>query len=284
MPNSIFQALSKQRVDVFRSAYSALSRELFFDNETYRLRHSAEFGAYRERLCADFLRLYLPTNLSIGNGFLMNKNDRVSTQCDLVVFDPQYTPLVEDADNRRFFPVETVVAIGEVKSTLSKQELLTSLVKLALAKRLRDISGKSPIRRADTLLLQEIGHHYDNVVSFLICEKLSFDLEDLTATVSRHYDAENVSVQYRHNLVLSIEDGILCYRNHLLDNEVAWMYPLTRNEQMKNRFISPGESGRNHFALFTAYLFMMCANASIYLPEIGDYDVPLSIGMYQDEK
>jgi hypothetical protein len=192
-----------------------LSRELF------------EFGAYRERLCAGFLRSYLPTNLRIGSGFLINKNDEVSTQCDLVVYDPKYTPLVEDAEHRRFFPVESVVAIGEVKSTLSKKEFLTALVKLSRVKRLRDVEDKSPVRRVDSLLLEEVGHHFDDVVSFLICEKLSFELNDLTAIVSNHYDMENVSIRDRHNLVLSIEDGILCYKNHLLNRNIAWMYPWT---------------------------------------------------------
>lgn len=284
MPNSIFQALSKQKVDVFRSTFATLSRELFYNHEARRLRHSAEFGAYRERLCADFLKLYLPTYLSVGSGFLINKDDRVSTQCDLVVFDPQYTPLVEDAERRRFFPVETVAAIGEVKSTLSKQDLLAALVKLADAKRLRSVEHKTPVRRAGILSFEEVGHHYDHMVSFLICKQLSFKLDDLTAAVSKHYDAEKVPLQYRHNLVLSIEDGVLCYKNHLLSRNVAWMYPWTRNERMKNRLVFPGHSGRNHFGLFTAYLFMMCANATIYLPELRDYDVPPSIGIYQDEK
>lgn len=284
MTNSVFQALSKQKVDVFRSTYTALSREIFYDDEAHRLRHSAEFGAYRERLCADFLKLYLPTNLSVGSGFLINKNDEVSTQCDLVIFDLQYTPLVEDAEHRRFFPVETVVAVGEVKSTLSKHELLTALIKLAGVKRLRDIENKSPVRRDESLLLEEVGHHFDDVVSFLICEKLSFELEDLTATVSSHYDAEDVSSRDRHNLVLSIEDGILCYKNHLLNRNVNWMYPCARNERMKNRFVFPGDSGRNHFGVFTTYLFAMCAHATVYLPELRDYDVPPSIGVYQDEK
>lgn len=284
MPSSIFQALSRQKVDAFRATFATLSRELFYDNDEGRLRHSAEFGAFRERLCADFLKLFLPTYLSIGSGFLINRDDKVSTQCDLVIFDPQYTPLVEDAERRRFFPVETVAAIGEVKSTLSKQDFLSALVKLSSGKQLRNVEGKSPVRRTARIAPEEVGHHFDHLVSFLICEKLAFKLDDLTADVSQHYAAQGISPEHRHNLVLSIEDGILCYKNHLLSRNVAWMYPWTRNEPMKGRLVFPGDSGRNHFGLFTAYLFMLCANATIYLPALGDYDVPPSMGMYQDEK
>lgn len=94
MPNLIFQALSKQKVDTFCTTFNSLSKELFYDCESHTLRHSAEFGAYRERVCGEFLKLFLPTYLAVGSGFLINKNDGISTQCDLVIFDPEYTPLV----------------------------------------------------------------------------------------------------------------------------------------------------------------------------------------------
>ena len=288
MPSAVFQALSKQKVDSFCSSFKTIAKELFQDDSSHTLRHPAEFGAYRERACADFLRLFLPTYLSIGSGFLINKNDQISTQCDLVIYDPQYTPLVEDAEKRRFFPVETVAAIGEVKSSLSKQDLLNALVKLAIAKQLRIIDGSAcPVRRASGLIFGDIGHHFDQMISFLICEKLSFNLDNLTADLTSCYDAANIPVWARHNLVLSLQDGILCYKNHLLEKEggttVLWMYPWVLNERMKNRFLFPGDSGRNHLAVFTAYLFLLCSHATIYLPHIADYDTPQSMGRYQDE-
>lgn len=283
MPNSVFQALARERVDAFRSAFNSLSTEAFYDEEEGRLRHSAEFGAYRERICADFLKLFIPSYLRTGSGFLINKADKVSTQCDIVIYDPQFTPTVEDADNRRFFPVETVAAIGEVKSKLKRSDLLDALVKLARIKALRNVEGKSPFRRTQSLQFEEQGHHYDDAVSFLICEKFDFGLNDITAIVSRHYDKNDVELRHRHNFVLSVNDGILCYKNHLMDRNLVWAYPFTRGERMKNRFLSPGKSGRNHFLYFTAYLFMVCVNATIYLPELRDYDTKPSEGEYQDE-
>jgi hypothetical protein len=280
MPSSIFESIAKQKVDIFRAAFAA-SREQFYSEDVGRLRHTSEFGAARERICSDFLRMFLPTYLDIGSGFLITSDDQVSSQCDLVIFDPQYTPLVEDANRRRFFPIETVVAIGEVKSVLSKQGLFDSLEKLAANKKIRQIDDLSPARRSERLLLEEKGHHYDQMISFLICEKLDFNLVDITAHVSRHYDKVGVAREHRHNLVLSIEDGLLCYKNHKL-RDVAWMLPVTRGVPMKNRFMHPGDSGRNHFGIFTAYLFMMCANATVFMPEIGKYERQ-TWGQYQDE-
>jgi hypothetical protein len=182
--------------------------------------------------------------------------------------------------------VETVAAIGEVKSILSKSDFLESLVKLSIAKQLRNVEGKSVVRRATGILGSEVGqHHFDHLVSFIICEKLSFKLDNITAEVSKHYEESGILPQHRHNLILSLEDGILCYKNHLLERKnVAWMYPTVWSEAMKSRFIFPGNNGRNHFGFFTAYLFLLCANATIYLPHLSDYDTPPSEGIYQDEK
>lgn len=119
--------------------------------------------------------------------------------------------------------------------------------------------------------------------SVLICELLDFSLDNMTAEITKHYEANDVSVEYRHNLILSLKDGVFCYSNHLVKRNIAWMYPVTCNERMKNRLISPGDSKRNHFDIFTSYMFMICAKATIYLPSIGDYVADPSPGLYQDE-
>ena len=105
----------------------------------------------------------------------MNSFDEVSTQCDLVIFDGSNTPLIEDSRNKRFFPVESVAAIGEVKSKLSKHDFLSALSKLAAAKATRRFENPTHVRRK--VDLPDYIHNYDLTVSFLICEKLDFDIK-----------------------------------------------------------------------------------------------------------
>lgn len=283
MSSQVFSALAKQTVDTFVSRFSALSRELFYNPEKQDFRHPGEFGAFREQVCSDFLRLFIPSYLDVGSGFLINSDDDVSTQCDLVIFDRQFTPTITDSQKFRFFPVETVVCIGEVKSKLGKKDFLNALIKLARNKALCRVGDKAVARRSAGIDVGPIGHHFDATASFLICEDLDFSLEDVTTHLSLHYDRNNIPIEERHNLVLSINDGVLCYSNHLLEKNVAWMHPLTRGERMKNRLVCPGDSGRNHFGIFTTYIFTICANATVYLPDIGEYGSRPSVGEYQDE-
>ncbi|WP_395940713.1 DUF6602 domain-containing protein [Bacillus sp. CH30_1T] len=52
----------------------------------------------------------------------------VSSQCDVIIYNEKNTILKED---HPFFNIETVVAIGEVKSTLNTNELKTLLLCIA---------------------------------------------------------------------------------------------------------------------------------------------------------
>jgi hypothetical protein len=61
------------------------------------------------------------------------------------------------------------------------------------------------------------------------------------------------------------------------------MYPEARDQRMKNVLIFPGENGRNHMGFFTAELFRLCSSSTIYMPQIGSYDVAQSMGIYQEE-
>jgi hypothetical protein len=105
-----------------------------FSNDNGKLIHPGEFGIYREAICKRFLEFIIPKKLSIDNGFLINTNNEVSTQCDIVIYDSKHTPLVQSNELQRFFPIETVCAIGEVKSTLSKAQLKETLLKLSKVK------------------------------------------------------------------------------------------------------------------------------------------------------
>lgn len=284
MSSSVFAAISNHHVEVFRTSFCSVARDVFYDEQNGRLRHAAEFGAYRERICADYLKLFLPTYLKVGTGFLINRDDGVSTQCDLTIFDPEYTPLVVDAEHRRFFPVETVVGIGEIKSVLTKTEFFAALIKLAAAKALRDSSSKHAVRRSSYLSDNpQDEHHYNEMVSFVICEKFSFNVKELTSEISAHYDSCNVHPRHRHNLILSIQDGLFCYKNPLINRDVVWMYPFTRGEVMKNRLVYPGANAQNHFGIFNAYLFMLFANSTVFLPHIADYDQPQVMGLFETE-
>lgn len=66
----------------------------------------------------------------------------MSHQCDIVIYDALQTPLVESQFSQMFYTIESVAAVGEIKSVLSKQAFKETINKLATVKKYERKSKK----------------------------------------------------------------------------------------------------------------------------------------------
>jgi hypothetical protein len=267
--NNIFESLLIEKSDEFKNSFSITSCRLFYDEENKKLIHTGEFGTYREAIVKKFIRFFIPARLEINTGFIITNRNDISTQCDIIIFDANSTPLIETGDLQRFFPIETVCGIGEIKSTLSKSDFKKSINKLAKIKSLREnIKTPIPIRREKKGRFDPENYAYDQVPSFLICQKLDFDISNIVSEINQLYD-QNIQYRHRHNLILSIEDGILLYFD---SNKKSLMHPsYKKGSNLPNRFTSPANNPYVHFKLFCSYLFMMTSSCTVLFPDITDY-------------
>lgn len=210
--NTRLLPLIRSKAKSFRSNYEGMVKEIFAENETGRLIHPGEYGIYRERLLENLIKTFLPRHIAVGTGFVIGRNGDTSTQVDTVLFDADETPNVEDAAFRRFYPIETIAAIGEVKSSLKRTEITTVLNKLREVKNLTLEKPETPIpvrpswRSAEIAIAQHIymeqiraekeeglcersisdrmddflreyydpiENHWQNKVSFVVCANIS---------------------------------------------------------------------------------------------------------------
>ena len=210
MSNQVFESLF-ERMDIFRAAFCSIATEVFYDAEKKTSTHTGEYGMYRESVVREFLRFVVPSSLDISTGFLISSMDDVSSQCDIVIFDSKMTPLYQCGGRQRYFPIESVFCVGEVKSTLSKVELASALNKLAGIKSLSErITSCTIIRKSPPGPFDPINHPYDLIPSILVCRKLDFKLSNIVNEIDEMYEAD-VHHRHKHNMILSIEDGLLSY-------------------------------------------------------------------------
>ncbi|MCC7681066.1 DUF6602 domain-containing protein [Janthinobacterium sp. FW305-128] len=282
--NQTFTALLKEKIELFKYSFSSSARQAFVHPETGKLFHPGEFGTYRESIFREFLKLCVPSRLEIGSGFLINSKGDVSTQADIVIYDRSAIPRVESNEHQRFFPVEGVCAIGEVKSRLSKAGLREALNKLARLKAIADhVSSTIPIFRDRTYNQHDFNREmlcYDQIFSFLVCESFDFDSTSLPSEVSTWYDSD-VKNHHKHNMVLSIKDGLLLYVD---EKNKTWMYPPSRYIPSKNRLLTPGDNEAIHFHYFVSYMFMSTTSTTILFPEMTEYMPSLVGGFNCDEQ
>lgn len=98
--------------------------------------HSGLKGQEGEGIVRKFLNDHLPKRFAVGSGFIIDKNDHVSRQADLVVYDALNCPLYRVSDHASIIPNDHVAALIEVKSRLDKKDLEDAAKKIFEAKSL----------------------------------------------------------------------------------------------------------------------------------------------------
>ena len=268
MANKIIDQLIEERIDIFRSAFSQRAKVLFHDDEKRnKLRHPGEFGTYREGITRDFLQSFLPQRLAIDTGFIVNALGETSGQIDLVIYDPSLTPPLESKNRQRFFPVETVVAAGEVKSDVDKGQFKDALIRLAKIKEMRSNLPNEASAAARWYRLGKTEYSpdkisLDQVFTFLICNCVDFPLhgDAFPSILNEIYNS--VAYAHRHSAVLSLEDGLLFYIDPDMKN-CCFPISTTGKENNRNYWIHSSDNEYTHFKLFCSDLFLHAVHGTV---------------------
>lgn len=198
MASNIFKTLFQREVDNFVQSFADDSSKLF-KNQNNRLFHPGEYGMYKEACLRKLLSTVLSKNEAVSDGFIITSRDNHSTQCDILIHDSKTLPLV-DGGVAKFFPIEDIYAIGEVKSNPKKDDMIEALQKLATNKKLAD-DRINKLKNTSAL-------HLDTIQTFLVCNKFDFDITSLKLDEVYH----DFDRKYWHNSILSLEDGLFSYQ------------------------------------------------------------------------
>jgi len=116
----------------FQSVYNKLEADALLFNR--RLPHEGLKGSENEQALADILRDFLPLRYGIEvNALIIDREGAVSRQCDIVIYDNVQFPKYF----RKVYPIETVHAVIEVKTELSKQQVDNALLNESALRKLK---------------------------------------------------------------------------------------------------------------------------------------------------
>ncbi|EGR2537079.1 MULTISPECIES: DUF6602 domain-containing protein [Vibrio] len=85
--------------------------------------HAPTKGEIHEDSWIKVLRDYLPKRYGVDKGIVIDSQGNKSDQIDIVIFDPQYTPMLLIQQSHKYIPAEAVYAVFECKPTISKDYL-----------------------------------------------------------------------------------------------------------------------------------------------------------------
>lgn len=215
MEYKVLENLVNVKLENFITEYKNTSK--LFENEDVQngLLHAGEYGMYKEKLLTKLFEFTLPKKYTCGTGFIINSQKEITTQCDIILFDVQNAPFLE-IDSGRFFPQEVVYGIGEIKSKLSKKDLIDALIKLAKIKQIRNpfsgIAADGSLVDVNPLIEQ-----YHSLCTFLICDEVKGWDKSFVKDITKAYEENNIDIQYRFNIILSLKNGVLAYDIHNVD-------------------------------------------------------------------
>ncbi|MER9169635.1 hypothetical protein NKI12_20080 [Mesorhizobium australicum] len=106
-----------------------LERE-FFSSLTS---HPGEIGRLNETHLVRMLRRHLPPKFGIGTGFLVcgGEKARQSPQCDIIIYDAFNNSPFYSSETWQIYPIEMVYGVIEVKTRITKVQLLDAFSKCA---------------------------------------------------------------------------------------------------------------------------------------------------------
>jgi hypothetical protein len=91
--------------------------------------HRLSAGENRETLVADFLAGHLPRRFEVSSGMVISHNGVFSNQADLVVADALNNSPLYGRSANKLWPVESILALFEVKTSLDLNQLRDSIEK-----------------------------------------------------------------------------------------------------------------------------------------------------------
>ncbi|MER7166334.1 DUF6602 domain-containing protein [Micromonospora sp. NPDC000207] len=136
--------------------------------------HNLEKGLGNEHVLREVLRNFFPAKFGVGKGKIVNGAGESSRHCDVIIYDAMSCPkLFVDENKNQILPVEGVLAVIEVKTTLTKVTLGDAF------ENLYSVYGLQPERPVRSL--NELVDHRPPMLLVLGYGGLKLD------TLDRHY-------------------------------------------------------------------------------------------------
>ncbi|MDA1874287.1 hypothetical protein PDL05_11090 [Bacillus cereus group sp. BY112LC] len=181
------------------SFIESVAKKLMADFEASKVfKHNGLKGDVREQEVSNFLEKHLPEKFKIGSGIVVNSDGDQSRQQDIIIYDAFNAPLLHNEENTKIIPVESVYGTIEVKSTLSKRELITCIENIKSIKALSKLPHPIP--------------H-----GFVFAFQADSTIENVCENVVELN--KEVDLKYRINTVCILDQGtILHFHKHGLNN------------------------------------------------------------------
>lgn len=190
----------------------------------------ATIGAAREKAVRDKLAQLLPGSVDVGTGFVIDSYGNTSKQSDVLLYEKGICPIfsINNSSDTTFYPCESVLVVGEIKSVLDTNDLSDAFTKIESVKKCKRYCVDSLCWRKYCTNMTMMGteknsyvqerNFLDQIYGFILCQKLGLSIKTFLEKCKNE-----ISRRDKHllpNLIVSLEDGYAFFSNHQHDEFV----------------------------------------------------------------
>lgn len=127
--------------------------------------HNLSIGESAEESVRRFLRSHLPESIGVAKGQVIDSRGGTSKQLDVILYDMAHTPVLfrSDEENYRLIPVEGVMAVIEVKATVSGADLASIAANMESVKALEKRAYFDPVEGVSIVTTTNLfGQSFDH--------------------------------------------------------------------------------------------------------------------------
>lgn len=133
-----------------------------FEDARNNVPHRGEAGGEGEQIVQRFLTQHLPKRYSVGSGFVIDREDTISSHTDVIVYDAYNCPVYRTSERGMIVPNDNVACVVEVKFQLTTTTLDSAIAKLH---ELRNLA-KTPFPPSPNDELQGLKETYGVIFAF----------------------------------------------------------------------------------------------------------------------
>lgn len=221
--------------------------------------HWGEEGHFKEAILINYLRRVLPKHLSVGTGFIRNK-DNITKQIDIIIYDNTY-PLLFSEGDFIIATSENVVAIIEVKSNIVPNKIC-------------EIIDKAN-RNAEIITDNSDMFLFNGIFSYNSNPKPEVYIDNLKKHDFSYLTEKNYNQVYSRRL-LSCVNHISLGSSYFLK-----LWPLGQDEENNRECLS--ENPDNYKPYYSLYKMDEDLAISYFLSNLQEFIIKKASGTYRAE-
>lgn len=199
----------------YKGILQQLNSEVQLINQLFN--HSGIKGEGNETAIRDLIVRFLPKKYAVGSGIVIDRYGNKSRQCDIIIYDNHNYPELLSMSTSKFYPVDLVYAVIEVKTKLDSEKSkiaiqnIDSVLKLEYIKERFRVSPTEPIHEINLYTKLFIEEHTKPPLGLIF----AYETETNCLNTFLNWFSKQNSKDFENtpNNVCSLDQGILVFKN-----------------------------------------------------------------------